>query len=107
MTPLLYAMVKGQAAVVRLLLERGADLAAADDEHRARPLGWAAFYGQTEIARMLLEAGAKIGHSNTYGHTALKCAQLGVEGQWREHADATTEDYQAVIDLLRERGGGE
>ncbi len=41
-----------------LLLERGADLEAVDDEWRSTPLGWAARWGHQDLAAFLLERGA-------------------------------------------------
>ena len=46
----------GDIEVVRLLLDRGADIHAKDDE----ALRWSAFYGHVEVVRLLLDRGADI-----------------------------------------------
>ncbi|KAK6529978.1 hypothetical protein TWF694_003353 [Orbilia ellipsospora] len=51
-TPLSWAAENGHEAVVRLLVERGADMEAADNVHRT-PLSWAAKNGHEAIVRLL------------------------------------------------------
>jgi hypothetical protein len=52
-TPLHTAAGAGELAVVKLLLEHGADPAAIDPEYRAIPRQWAAFLGHPEVAEYL------------------------------------------------------
>jgi ankyrin repeat protein len=56
-TPLHIAAAKGQVQVTRLLLERGSDPNAPDEEG-IRPLHHAAGGGHAEVVRLLLDAGA-------------------------------------------------
>jgi ankyrin repeat protein len=58
-TPLHLAVVGGQTAVVRLLLDRGADPNSLDNE-RHSAVHWAVVCGEAEILRMLHAAGAAI-----------------------------------------------
>ena len=52
-TPLHNAAWIGDLAMVRLLLELGADPSARDPSYRATPLGWAEYNRQTEVAAYL------------------------------------------------------
>jgi Ankyrin repeats (3 copies) len=52
-TPLHQAALAGHAAVVRLLVERGARLDIKDSIHQSTPLGWADYSGQHEVADLL------------------------------------------------------
>jgi ankyrin repeat protein len=57
----------GQVAVVRLLLEKGADVNAGD----VTALHWAAFRGYTASIKLLLDQGADRNLRNTLGETPL------------------------------------
>jgi ankyrin repeat protein len=52
-TPLHLAAHQGQAAVARVLLERGADTTIRDSKHDSDPLGWAEFFEHREIVEMM------------------------------------------------------
>jgi ankyrin repeat protein len=54
-TPLHLAASRGQADMVRLLLDAGADRAIRDSMHDSDPLGWAEHFQQPEIVRLLAE----------------------------------------------------
>lgn len=45
-------------AKARLLLDRGADIEAIDDDYRSTPLGYAARWGKGEMVKLLLDCGA-------------------------------------------------
>ena len=57
-TALSFACDKGRVEVVKLLIERGADVNVTDTFYQATPIVWAASNGHTEVARLLIDAGA-------------------------------------------------
>src|SRR4051812_31569423 len=70
--PLVMAAYLGHAAIVQLLLEAGADLAAVDPGMKATALHAAAYAGRTEAARLLIEHGIDINRQGPKnGYTAL------------------------------------
>jgi ankyrin repeat protein len=76
-TPLHKAADLGQLDVVKLLLEKGADLEA-KTQWGGTPLYVTAFRGQLEVAKYLVSKGADINIVTTDGWTPLtKCAELG------------------------------
>ena len=87
-TPLMYAALYGDAALVRTLLDRGADPNVADDS-QATPLMWA--IPDVEKAKVLLDRGADVSARSTDGRTPLMIA-AGVPGA------------EPVARLLIERG---
>jgi len=52
-TPLHLAAARGHVALVRLLLDAGADRTIHDSQHDSDPLGWAEFFKQPEVVRLL------------------------------------------------------
>jgi len=57
-TPLMHASRRGNDAVVRILLDKGADLEMHDKEQGWTALMFAVRFGKSRVARMLLQAGA-------------------------------------------------
>lgn len=57
-TPLLFAADRGNVEVVRLLLDRGANVNATDLFYGSKPMEWAAMNGHTEVVRLFLDGGA-------------------------------------------------
>jgi ankyrin repeat protein len=58
-TTLLHGMAQlGEVRKAALLLDRGADINAVDEEFRSTPLGFAARWGQRRMVRLLLDRGA-------------------------------------------------
>ncbi|KAK0708278.1 hypothetical protein B0H67DRAFT_472200, partial [Lasiosphaeris hirsuta] len=79
-TPISYALCSGhEAEIVRMLLEKGANIEAADQYGRT-PLRLATGLGNEEIVRMLLEKGVNIEAVDRHGQTPLLAAtRLGHE----------------------------
>ncbi len=72
-TTLMLAAKKGNAEIVRILLERGVEL------DRANKMGytalvWASMYGHTDIVRLLSDSGADINTKEFQGYTSLMFA---------------------------------
>lgn len=70
MTPLLIAAYNGYLAIVRLLLERGANINARDRDEMT-PLIWAVYNGYLAVVKLLLDRGANIEAQDNHGMTAL------------------------------------
>lgn len=89
-TALNWAATKGHTQVVKLLIEKGADVDAKDSGNGQTPLWKASHEGHTAIVKLLLENGADVNKRNASGETALWTAS------WKGHTD--------VVRLLLERG---
>jgi len=76
-TPLIEASLRGYQAMVRALLEHGADVGAVDDVFGATALNFAALTGQEEVVEILLKFGADVNAKDFDGRTALFEAALG------------------------------
>ncbi|RYP70251.1 hypothetical protein DL771_005554 [Monosporascus sp. 5C6A] len=86
-TRLSWAAKDGDEAVVRLLLEKGADLESKDKEFGQTPLSLAATNGHEVVVRLLLEKGADLGSKDEYGRTPL--------------SRAAENGHKAVVQLLQ------
>jgi len=93
---LMMAALRGNAKMVRLLLEHGADVSAREFDG-ATALHRAVFSQSPEVVRLLLEAGIDVNARNADGRTALHVA-LALSGI------GTPEDRRDVIVLLLEHG---
>ena len=89
-TPLSWAVEQGHEAVVKLLLEKGAELESEDKEYGRTPLSRAAENGNEAVVKLLIEKGAEMESKDNRGWTPLFMAvYLGRE---------------AVVKLLLEKG---
>ncbi|KAF3129066.1 hypothetical protein TWF703_009096 [Orbilia oligospora] len=88
-TPLSLAVASGQAAVVKFLINRGADLEAKDKSNRT-PLLLAVVHEREEAIELLIDGGADLEVKDRSGRTPLLLAVLY--------------GRQAVLELLIERG---
>ena len=75
----------GDIAKARLLIDRGADIDAVDDEYRSTPLGMAARWGQRAMVALLLGRGADPNRSGATWSTPLAWARK------KGHADIATD----------------
>jgi ankyrin repeat protein len=90
-TGVLVASYFGQIAVVKQLIEDGADLESKDDEYGRTPLSWAAENGHEPVVKLLIEKGADLeSKDNEYGRTPLS---------W-----AAENGHDSVVKLLVEEG---
>jgi ankyrin repeat protein len=84
------------AQIIGLLLDKGADLNARDDD-QSTPLSTAAGYGRLSTVEILLARGADMEARDNYGNTALLDAAC-------DCAEATMPDTYDVVKLLLEQG---
>ena len=77
-TPLHTAVLgKDNFEVVKVTIDRGADINAYEKSQGKTPLHKAAYYGHTDIAELLILNGAKVNFRNFSGHTPLTSAETG------------------------------
>ena len=72
----------GHSEVVKLLLEKGANIEHNDNNGRA-PLSWAARNDHAEVVKLLLEKCATIEHKNNVGSEERLCCWLPLTVTWR------------------------
>ncbi len=93
LTPLMVASGRGNAELVKILLDAGADLFAVDTRAGASALHKACQGGNVEVVRLLVEAGAFVDWvAPTTGHTPLM--------------DALWFKWPAIVEYLLEVGAG-
>jgi ankyrin repeat protein len=88
-TPLSWAAENGHEAVVKLLLEKGAELESKDNEHGRTPLSWAAENGHEAVVKLLLEKGAELESKDMYtSHGQM---------EWRRKVTFLWEHYKLPV----------
>lgn len=124
-TALWWAARNEHVAVVKLLLEQGANIEATDAEYDGTPILWAAEYGHDTIVKLLLEKGAYIESRDKYtGSTPLSRAaqnrhlaiaklllKKGADikskdkhSGWTPLSWAVVKGHEAIVKLLLEKG---
>jgi len=116
-TPLIVAAVYGKTEAVRLLLEKGAETGAQNNDG-SNALQAAAFLCHADAVKVLLKHGAKVNALNTRGETALDTVagewDAGLEGLYRYLGQALEMDLDlkevhelrpVIAAILREHGG--
>ncbi len=73
-TPLMHAIRYRQAAVVKFLIDRGADINEPGSSEFLIPINFAVQWGGLEITRLLVEAGADVNSRNNTRYTPLHTA---------------------------------
>lgn len=113
-TALAFASDKGHAAIVDLLLERGANPNTKDTFYQATPLTWAVMHGHLEVVRSLLAKGAQ-GESEALTIAAsqgksdivkaiLERGKLGPETLSEALATASQNQQPEIVALLEAAG---
>jgi ankyrin repeat protein len=123
-TSLSYAAGNGHEAIVRLLIEKGAEIDSKGTEEGRTPLSWASWSGYEAIVQLLLKNGADIDLKDTeFGRTPLSWAagsghEAVVQLLLEKSAEIDSTDsygrtpltwaagsgYEAVVQLLLEKG---
>jgi hypothetical protein len=115
-TPLSWAAAKGNEAVVKLLLEKGADLESKDKKYGRTPLSWAAESGHKAVEGTKLESKSKHGQTSLSwaarkGYKAVvKLLEKGADLESKDNYGQTPLSYaaergdEAVVKLLLEKG---
>lgn len=99
MTPLLFAVRDGNAAMTRLLLERGADINLSSGNHTS-PLVIALLNGQTGLATDLLAKGADPNAADDY-HRAALFAAIDLRNFNHDKYDDLPTDGGEPLDLIK------
>ncbi|HEV3333677.1 MAG TPA: ankyrin repeat domain-containing protein [Bryobacteraceae bacterium] len=99
MTPLLFAVRDGNAEMLRLLLDRGADLSQSSGNHTT-PLLIALLNGQVGLANELLERGADPNAADDYHRAALFAAIDLRNFNHEKYGDLPT-DGRDPLDLIK------
>ena len=89
-TPLSWAAQYGHLEVVKLLVEKDAEIETKDSKYGQTPLSWAAENGHLEVVKLLVEKDAEIENTDTDGRTPLS---------W-----AAAKGHLEVVKLLEEKG---
>ena len=89
-TPLSYAAENGHEAMIKLLLEEGAELESKDSKFSRTPLLWAAEKGHEAVVKLLLNKGADLESEDSLGRMPLSYA--------------AEDGHKGVVELLLEKG---
>ncbi len=100
--PLVIAAYHGYTAIVKALLEAGANVTAVDPQMQATALHAAAYAGRTEAAALLIDHGIELDKQGPYnGYTALH------DAIWQNHIPTAQLLIEAGADLQLKSHAGE
>ena len=98
------AIVKGNAEIVKILLDNGADIEKkAKNNERATPLHWAVFFVQPTMVSLLLDSGAAVNSKDVHSSTPLDTAAYT---QFMHRGNpAILEKISEMEQIIKENGG--
>ncbi|KAF7554286.1 hypothetical protein G7Z17_g3000 [Cylindrodendrum hubeiense] len=121
-TAISYATEKGHEAILKLLIDKGADIESENESGRT-PLSWAAENGHDGVVRLLLDEGVDIESEDEYSRMPLSwAAENGHEavikllldkgadaGTWNDYGntpllEAAQNGHEAAVKLLLDKG---
>ena len=98
-TPLHWAIAKGDVEIVRVLLASGADINVTDAEG-ITPLHWVAYKGYEVIVKVLVIAGADIKATDNNGSTVLDyAAQGGYTGRVEKAIEEGQKEFMRFLNV--------
>jgi hypothetical protein len=80
-TLLMLAAFDGDTEIIKMLLERGADINAQEEKYGRTALGYAIWNGEAEVVRILLEAGADKSLKDMQNKTVIEQAQASKKAE--------------------------
>jgi ankyrin repeat protein len=102
--PLHLAVVKGNAKIVRLLLENGANIdIQAKNKDKAPPLSWAVVFLQKEMVSLLVKSGSDINFVDENGATPVDAANYMKMISLKDKEKLQL--IEEIIAILNENGG--
>lgn len=114
-TPLHFAAIANDRAMVDLLLDAGADLNARDGTYQMTPIGWANEEGHADMVRYLASRGADVDLHQAAAYGLVERVRELVKGPrrqinavvggWTPLQLATLWGHADVVELLLSRGG--
>ena len=102
--PLHLAVLKGNAEIVRILLQNGAKIdIRARNKDKASPLTWAVFFLQKEMVSLLIKSGADINFVDGNGATPVDTAQYAKILNLKDAKNLQT--IEEILNILIKNGG--
>src|SRR5262245_25653776 len=101
-TALMFACDRGHMEVVKLLLERGADVNRKDTTYQSTPISWAAYSGRADVVELLLAWGAS-GAGETLG-MAVDRDKMDVVKAVLDSGKATKEELSGALSSAKQSG---
>ncbi len=116
-TPLFFASDRGNAALVQLLIDKGAEVNAKDTFYNVTPLQWATFNSHNNVVKILLKSGAEGGDAvlaSAARNGNLDLAKIALEGMNPDSASLSNAlvaakggEHDEIVKLLMDAGAVE